>query len=80
MEKILTLEFNKQAEFIELHFNKEGAEYLKNILTKLIENDEEEHVHLMTPDWGGNELDAKQQNTSNDFKLIHQLKIMYWKE
>ncbi len=79
MEKILTLELDQQGELIELHLNKAGAEYLKNVLVKLIENNQDEHLHLMTPDWGGNELTEEKQNKSNGVKLMHQLKLMYWK-
>lgn len=80
MEKVLTLELDQQGELIELHLNKAGAEYLKNVLVKLIENNQDEHLHLMTPDWGGDELSTEQQNLGEDMKLMHQLKIMYWKE
>lgn len=80
MEKIFTVELDQQGEAIELHINKTGAEYLKNILEMLISNNQDNHLHLMTPDWGGNELSSGQQNLDKDIKLIHQLKVMYWKE
>ena len=80
MEKILTLELDQQGELIELHLNKAGAEYLKNILVKLIKNNQNEHLHLMTPDWGGDGLSTDQQNLGKDIKLIHQLRVSYWKE
>lgn len=80
MEKIFTIEFDKQDETIELHLNKVGAEYLKGVLDKLIYNNQNDHIHLMTPEWGGGELSADQQNLGDDIKLMHQLKIMYWKE
>lgn len=80
MEKIFTIELDQQGEMIELHLNKAGAEYLRNILDRLISNNKSEHLHLMTPDWGGDELSSNQQNLSANIELLHQLKIMYWDE
>lgn len=80
MEKIFTVELDQQSETIELHLNKTGAECLKSILEKLIHYNQDEHVHLMSSDWGGNELSTIQQNLSEEIKLLHQLKITYWKE
>jgi hypothetical protein len=78
MERVLTIELDQLGEMVELHLNKAGAEYLKNILDRLISNNQNEHLHLMTPDWGGSELSSNQQNLSADVELLHQLKIMYW--
>lgn len=80
MEKVFTIELDQQGETIELHLNKAGAEYLRNILDRLISINKNEHLHLMTPDWGGDELSSNQQNLSADIELLHQLKIMYWDE
>ncbi len=71
---------DKQDEIIEMHFNKVGAEYLRNILDKLISKDKKDYLHFMSSDWGGEELSSHKQNLSTDVKLLHQLKIMYWKE
>ena len=80
MEKIFTIELDEKEKTIELHLNQAGAEYLKNILERLISNNKSEHLHLMTPDWGGNELSSNQQNLSTDAELLHQLKVVYWKD
>ena len=80
MEKVFTIEFDQKGETIEFLFNKAGAEYLRNILDRLISNNQNEHFHLMTPNWGGNELSTNQQNLSADIKLINHLKIVYWNE
>ncbi len=77
MEKLLTLEFDQKRELIELHLNKNGAEYLKSVLTRLINGDLVCDHHFMSPDWGGDELSSNQQNLSDDMKLINQLKILY---
>lgn len=80
MEKLFTIELDQQGETIELHLNREGAEYLRNILDRLISNNKNEDLHLMTPDWGGDELSSNQQNLGADIELLHQLKIVYWSE
>ena len=77
--KILTIELDKKNESVELHLDKNGAEYLRDLLTRLIESDVEDHLHLMTDEWGGNELTSEKQNQFSDVDLINHLKIMYWK-
>ena len=76
--KLFTVELDKRGESIELHFNKAGVEYLISLLTKLVESDKQQHLHLMTPDWGGDELSSEKQNQSKETELLHHLKIMYW--
>lgn len=80
MKKVLTIELDQQGELVELHLNKNGAEFLRDVLTKLIDNNTVCDHHFMSPDWGGDELSSVQQNLSDDVKLIHQLKILYSKE
>jgi len=80
MKNLLTLEFNPNEDVIEIHLNKVGAEYLINNLNRLIKNGENEHIHLLTPEWGGNELTTEKQNLNEETQLIHHLKIMYWNE
>lgn len=77
MKKTLTIEIDLAAENLELHLNKKGAEFLQDILSKLIHNNKDCDHHFMSPDWGGDELTSDKQNLSDDVKLIHQLKIIY---
>ena len=77
--KTLTLELDTEGEAIELHLDKAGAEYLKGILDRFIKNDEQDHRNLMTEDWGGSELSSEKQSKSPTTKLMHHLKLMYWK-
>lgn len=79
-KKLLTIEYSNKSEVIELHLNREGANELRMILDKLIKNNESEHCHLMTEDWGGIELTSNKQNLSSDYKLINHLKLLYWKD
>lgn len=80
MEKLFTVELDQQDKTLEMHLNKVGVEYLKSILEKLILNDQDSHIHLMSPEWGGDELSTDQQNLGDNIMLLHQLKVVYWKE
>ena len=80
MERVFTIELDQQGETVELHLNKNGAEFLRDVLTKLIQNSTVSDHHFMSPDWGGDELSSVKQNLSDDIKLMHQLKILYSKE
>jgi len=79
MEKLFTIEWNQKEENVEVHLNESGITYLRNVLNKLVEANIQDHIHLMTPNWGGAELTQEKQNQSNDVKLINHLKIVYWK-
>lgn len=48
--KLLTVEFEREIKTAEIHLNRNGAEYLRNLLTQLIEEDTNDHLHLMTED------------------------------
>lgn len=78
--KLLTVEFDSVGEMVELHMDKAGAIYLRDLLTDLIEADQNADLHLMAPDWGGDELSADQQNLSDEVSLINHLKLLYWSE
>ncbi|MDP8100101.1 Imm32 family immunity protein [Pasteurella atlantica] len=71
---MLTFEIDKENELVEIHGDKQGLKELANILTNLSE--ESEHVHLMSYDWGGEELDSEPQCMENE--LVHHVKIMFW--
>lgn len=77
MGKLFTIEANDN--IVEIHLNDEGVEFLMNRLNKLKKNSENEHEHLMTPDWGGNEITNIKQNLDEKIKLMHHLKLVYWK-
>ncbi|HTE33507.1 MAG TPA: Imm32 family immunity protein [Chryseolinea sp.] len=77
--KIFTIEIDEQGNLIEMHVNKDGAEYLRSILDNLIRANENSDKHLMTPDWGGTELSSESQNKADGVRIVHHLKLMYWK-
>jgi len=74
---LLSFEQTDDYELI-IHGDEEGLKALCNILNNLIKNTREgcfNHNHLMTPDWGGNELSTK----SMGGKVINQVKVYCWK-
>jgi len=75
---IFTVEYNDIDNCVELHFNKNGAINMINILNQCISLSQNEHFHLFTPSWGGGELTEEMQNTDGMCKLINHLKIVYW--
>jgi hypothetical protein len=78
--KLLTVELDEAGDLVEMHMDKAGAIYLRDLLTDLIEADQNTSLHLMSPDWGGDELCADQQNLSDDVSLVNHLKLLYWSE
>ena len=70
---MLTFEITEN-DSIEIHSDTEGLEGLIKSFKKVL--DEDDHVHLMTEEWRGNELSAKKQGVNN--KLINHVKIMKW--
>ena len=73
----LTFEWNEKAESLEIHGNREGLKHLAAMLQALLAKDENDHVHLMTPQWGGGELSSERQNQAAT--LINHVKIFHWK-
>ena len=68
---LLTFEINDAMESIEIFANAEGvAELICFLELALRTND---HQHLMTPDWGGDELSSELQGQSN--RIVHHVKI-----
>lgn len=56
-EKLLTFEFIAEEEMLAINLNKEGICSLIDRLNELLNSrDEQDHIHLMTNSWGGNDL------------------------
>ena len=73
----LSFEWDEKAERLEIHANREGLEHLTAVLQSLLANDENDHVHLMTPQWRGEGLSSEQQNPGAT--LVNHVKIIHWK-
>ncbi len=74
---LLTFEYDIQNEMLEIHANPEGIKKLIAKLSKILETgDDSCHDHLLTPDWGGDELSNEKQCKDNI--LINHVKIFKW--
>lgn len=69
---------NTDKSCMEIHLDAHGIRLLKRLLDQLTSAGANEHVHLMTPDWGGNELDNEPQ--SEGAEIVNKLDIYLWKD
>lgn len=73
---ILSLELNEGKDKVEIFVDREGLMRLKNLLEKInLKESETDHVHLMTREWGGDELTSEVMHEGNT--LINHLKLIY---
>jgi len=75
---MLTFEWDKDSEQLEIHADASGLQELVSQLKKLAAIEGSDHIHLMTEDWGGDELSSDKQN--NKAELIHHVKIFKWSD
>jgi hypothetical protein len=75
---LLTFEWDSKNEVLEIHGNQEGLEKLKNTIESLLAKAHNDHVHLMTKNWGGNELPDNKQCQENE--TINHIKLFKWVE
>ena len=53
---LLTVEYDREGERVEIHFDEAGAEPLVERISALARRGERNYDHLMTPSWAGWEL------------------------
>jgi Immunity protein 32 len=73
---LLTFEWDSKNDILEIHGNDKGLEKLKNMLDLLLNKTSDDHIHLMTKNWGGNELSDDKQCVENE--LINHVKLFKW--
>lgn len=71
---LLSFEMSKDGDELDVHCDEIGLEKLKAVISQL--EDREQHYHLMTESWGGNELSEEPQ--SEDGNLINKVTIHRW--
>jgi hypothetical protein len=77
---MLTFEYMKEEEAVFIHADPNGLRKLAEELIKLaqtVEANDNDHLHLLTEEWGGYELDSESQ--SKDGIIINHVKIYGWK-
>lgn len=73
---LLTFEWDKKNETLEIHANQNGLEKLKSMIDSLLSKSQPDHIHLMTKEWGGNELSSPVQSSENE--IINHVKVFKW--
>lgn len=75
---LLTFELDPDNEILEIHGNQVGLEKLRNVIDSLLAKNKNDHTHLMSENWGGNELSDDKQCSDNE--IINHVKIFKWVE
>lgn len=73
---MLSFELDRSAGKLEIHADDAGLEFLIQQLSLLRRAVGQDHVHLMTEDWGGSGLSNQKQNEASD--LLNHVKIFKW--
>jgi hypothetical protein len=74
--RLLTFECDGQRQVVEVHANQEGLDYLIEALSRLRDSAIPDHIHMMTPAWGGQELSETNQNV--EFAHLQHVKVCKW--
>lgn len=72
----LSFEWDSENERLEIHGTSEALVDFAKKLESLASQDESDHLHLMTQDWGGSSLSNDKQNSAAI--LIHHVKVLVW--
>jgi len=75
---MLTFEWDKELEQLEIHGDEKGLRDLVTQLTNLVKYNSEDHLHMMTKDWGGKELSSDKQSSKSE--LINHVKVFKWED
>ncbi|MCX6155554.1 MAG: hypothetical protein NT007_15485 [Candidatus Kapabacteria bacterium] len=75
---MLTIEYNTISEMLDMHFDNEGAKRFIEDLQLLIKQNRFEQMHLLSEEWGGEDLSSVKLSLSDDVILVNQLRLTYW--
>lgn len=73
---LLTFELDSKNEILEIYGNQKGLEKLKALIDSFLTKAGNDHIHLMTESWGGNELSDHKQCAENE--IINHVKLFKW--
>jgi len=80
-DHLLTFEVEPEGDVVEVHTDANGLEHLISQLLSLrekVRQGEKGLLHLMTDDWGGEELSNQLQGKGAGVTLVHHVKIHGW--
>jgi hypothetical protein len=76
--KLLSVESDDSHEIVELHMNRVGLDYLIDVLATLRESDAPDHVHIMSPEWGGDGLTGEPRHQREGYVAAKHMKVCLW--
>lgn len=80
---MLTFENDIEEEKLDVHADIQGLKYLRSVIDSLIEQSQKvgnEHIHLMTEEWGGEDTGLTSEKQHSDNQLFNHVKIFCWHE
>ena len=78
---MLTFENDAENEKLDIHADLEGLKDLRSIIDSLISQSEKkgnEHIHLMTEEWGGPHGGLTSDKQFENSELYHHVEIFCW--
>lgn len=78
---VLTFENNAEEEQLEVHADIQRLKYLRSEIDSLIEQSQKagnEHIHLMTEEWGGEGSGLTSEKQHPDNQLFKHVKLFCW--
>jgi len=75
-KRLFQVEWDQEGEKVEIHFDNDGLSYFISLLEKLRDEKSPNDIHLMTPEWGGNELSSSED--AGDRIIVNHLKLLKW--
>ncbi len=73
---VLTFELDPKTRELEIHANIDGLKILREKIDMLIRANSPDHTHLMSQNWGGEEITNQKQSDANE--MIKSVKIFKW--
>lgn len=81
IDHLLTFEVDSDGDQLVIHGDPAGLRVLLRALERLVAHAEAgnpEHDHLLTEEWGGDELSSRAQTTDGSTRLVHHVKLYGW--
>ena len=77
-DDLLTFELSGGGNTLEVHGNSAGLKRLAEALNRLASGQTSDHCHLLTREWGGDELSSEAQGAAQGDRLLNKVTIHCW--
>ncbi|MEX2282348.1 MAG: Imm32 family immunity protein [Gemmatimonadota bacterium] len=78
MARELSVELTTDGDQLEIHGDKAALLRLVETIERLLAAAKNDHVHMFTPSWGGDQLSSEPQNDTN--RVLNKVTIYYWSD